>query len=868
MPTAKRVAYFYDEQIGSYNFGYGHPMKPFRMRMAHSLVTSYGLDKYMEIIRPNPATTDEMTRFHTNDYIEYIKRASPEFAEKQQIHTLRYLPGDDCPPFDGIFEFCSISAGGSISAARKLNNGSSDIVMNWSGGLHHAKKNEASGFCYVNDIVLSILELLRYHNRVLYLDIDVHHGDGVEEAFYSSNRVMTVSFHKFGDFFPGTGDIRDVGIKKGKHYAINVPLKDGIDNSSYKSVFEPVMRKVMETFQPGAVVMQCGTDSLSGDRLGCFNLSMKGHADCVRFMKGFGVPLLCLGGGGYTIRNVARTWAYETSVLLEKEVTPVIPFNDYYQFYGPEYLLDVPSSNMENLNTPEYIEQLITDIFENLKQIEHAPSVQLHATPRDWPGYDTEDEDEKNDSDIDHNQDTRATQFRTDRAVVRPSDEINHGYNTSDSSDDSNPIALTLNAKRTVKLTNIQAGKRRRFIRSTIPKHVSGDKHTNKPSRSSTQKQNALAVVGRLNSRKKKETQAPTPQEVIPATDDPEPKEEPPATVVDESGPPLVETKPITQTSEIPENSLVDDEKDKTAPSPDKHNAIPVEESSPTSVQNKTVEEKAIPTSVQDKTVEEKAIPTSVQNKTVEEKAIPTSVQDKPVEEKAIPTSVQDKPVEEKVSPTSVQDKPVEEESGSTSVQDKPVEKESGSTSVHDKPVEEKASPTSVHDKPVEEKVSPTSVQDKPVEEEPGSTSVQNKPVEEKDADLSKDAKSKPETNPTLNEVNEEPAKKDDISSVSDSQDAPESAPNTENKSNPEPTDVASNVTQSNDEVRQIQPEDLSTDSNQNSDKTLEKNDSLEPEKDIEPPKTSSENQPEPSTLPPAEDPPVKSEKDEKDEKA
>jgi Histone deacetylase domain len=101
------------------------------------------------------------------------------------------------------------------------------------------------------------------------------HGDGVEEAFYSTNRVMTVSFHKFGEYFPGTGDVKDVGYGSGKNYAINFPLHDGMDDEKYKSVFRPVIAKVMEHFQPGAVVLQCGADSLSGDRLGCFNLSLK-----------------------------------------------------------------------------------------------------------------------------------------------------------------------------------------------------------------------------------------------------------------------------------------------------------------------------------------------------------------------------------------------------------------------------------------------------------------------------------------------------------------------------------------------------------------------------------------------------------------
>jgi histone deacetylase 1/2 len=171
------------------------------------------------------------------------------------------------------------------AGAAKLNDNSADIAINWAGGLHHAKKSEASGFCYVNDIVLAILELLKKHTRVLYIDIDIHHGDGVEEAFYCTDRVMTCSFHKYGEYFPGTGDIEDVGSAEGKHYAVNFPLRDGIDDASYEGIFRPILTHIMEWYQPGAVVLQCGADSLAGDRLGCFNMSLKGHAQCVEFMK-------------------------------------------------------------------------------------------------------------------------------------------------------------------------------------------------------------------------------------------------------------------------------------------------------------------------------------------------------------------------------------------------------------------------------------------------------------------------------------------------------------------------------------------------------------------------------------------------------
>lgn len=188
--------------------------------------------------------------------------------------------------------------------------------------------------CLINcqlDIVLAILELLKYHARVLYIDIDVHHGDGVEEAFVTTDRVMTVSFHRFGEYFPGTGEVSDIGVGNGKHYSVNFPLQGGIDDVSYKAIFEPVISKIMERYRPGTVVLQCGADSLSGDRLGKFNLSTRGHANCVEFVKSFNVPTLVLGGGGYTIKNVARTWAYETGVLLDHPMDPVLPFNEYYE---------------------------------------------------------------------------------------------------------------------------------------------------------------------------------------------------------------------------------------------------------------------------------------------------------------------------------------------------------------------------------------------------------------------------------------------------------------------------------------------------------------------------------------------------------
>eukprot|EP00602_Paraphysomonas_sp_CaronLab_P005539 CAMPEP_0185025422 /NCGR_PEP_ID=MMETSP1103-20130426/8384_1 /TAXON_ID=36769 /ORGANISM="Paraphysomonas bandaiensis, Strain Caron Lab Isolate" /LENGTH=484 /DNA_ID=CAMNT_0027558621 /DNA_START=171 /DNA_END=1625 /DNA_ORIENTATION=- len=361
-------------------------MKPHRLRMTHQLLLAYGLYRKMEVYKPKPSTEQQMTRFHSEDYVDFLKKISPDNMKQYASSMQKYNIGEytDCPVFDGLFEFCQTYTGCSMDSAVKLNHGLTDIAVNWSGGLHHAKKMEASGFCYINDIVLAILELLKYHPRVLYIDIDVHHGDGVEEAFYTTDRVMTVSFHKYGDFFPGTGDIRDIGVKGGKYYSVNVPLQEGIDDASYQSIFKPVLEKVMEIYQPTAVVLQCGADSLTGDRLGVFNLTLEGHASCVEFIKSFGLPTLVLGGGGYTVRNVARCWAYETSVLLDTPVANELPYNDFFEYYAPDFKLHLTPSNMENQNSPESLQDITSRVLQNLKCLQGAPSVQMHPIPPDW----------------------------------------------------------------------------------------------------------------------------------------------------------------------------------------------------------------------------------------------------------------------------------------------------------------------------------------------------------------------------------------------------------------------------------------------------------------------------------------------------
>lgn len=394
---ALNVSYHFNPDVSKYHFGPHHPMKPFRLKLTDHLILSYKLHEKMDLYAPRRATREELLEFHSDDYVDFLQSVTPENSQKLTDQILaQFNIGDDCPIFDGMYDYSAIYSGASLDALRKLIAGMSDIAINWSGGLHHAKKSEPSGFCYVNDIVLSILNLLRVHPRIMYIDIDLHHGDGVQEAFYLTDRVMTVSFHMYnGEFFPGTGSIDEIGLQKGKNYAVNVPLKDGIDDDSYIRLFKLIIEPLIVKFQPSCIVQQCGADSLGYDRLGCFNLNIRAHGECVKFVKSFGIPMLVLGGGGYTPRNVSRLWCYETSVLNDVKLDPKIPnFIPTYDWFGPDYSLHPQlDGRLENKNSRKYLESVKQEILEQLRYLNYAPSVQMQEIPPDITGLTQEEED-------------------------------------------------------------------------------------------------------------------------------------------------------------------------------------------------------------------------------------------------------------------------------------------------------------------------------------------------------------------------------------------------------------------------------------------------------------------------------------------
>lgn len=411
-PKGYNVSFHANPEMEKHHFGKTHPMKPWRLTLTKSLVMSYGMSFAMDNYIARAATYEELQSFHASEYLDHLALTPADDVPHQEddnekAQTKFNIGLSDCPLFQGLYDYCSMSAGGSIDAARKICSGQSDIAIAWGGGLHHAKRSEASGFCYINDIVLAILQLLRCYPRVLYIDIDVHHGDGVEEAFLSTDRVMTVSFHKYDpkEFFPGTGALTDNGPKSehnpGAHHALNIPLNDGITDQQYEQLFQTVITQVNERFRPSAIALQCGADSLAGDRLGRFNLQVQGHSSCVAFCKKFGIPMILFGGGGYTPRNVARAWAVETSIAIDArdKLDPVIPMHapwrDHFKYDAELFpsLQKILGEPRANKNTAKKLQDIVQHVGEQLKFVNIAPSVQYQVIPPDLQGIRDDVED-------------------------------------------------------------------------------------------------------------------------------------------------------------------------------------------------------------------------------------------------------------------------------------------------------------------------------------------------------------------------------------------------------------------------------------------------------------------------------------------
>mgnify|MGYP006279469253 FL=1 len=320
-----RTAFAYTEKYFNYDYGSAHPLRIERLRMTYELCRVYGLLDLpgVRIIEVESAPEEAVLGFHTAAYVNALKRASR--GELSGYYTHGLGPGDN-PMFDGLWEWSCLATGASLQGARLVAQGEVDTAFNIAGGLHHAGAYRASGFCYLNDPVIAILSLLETGARVLYLDIDAHHGDGVQWAFYEDPRVMTVSFHQDGrTLFPGCGRVTEIGREAGKGAAVNVPMLPGTDDAVFWRGFEAVVPRLMAAFDPDVIVSQLGVDTFVDDPLANLELTTNGFCRVVTYLRDLGKPWLALGGGGYNLSNVARAWTLTWAIMNRVDLPVGLP---------------------------------------------------------------------------------------------------------------------------------------------------------------------------------------------------------------------------------------------------------------------------------------------------------------------------------------------------------------------------------------------------------------------------------------------------------------------------------------------------------------------------------------------------------------
>jgi len=319
-----RVAFVDTSPFWKYSYGPTHPFRLYRLMLTQKMQGAKGLLERLEILIPEPIAEEKLLLFHTRDYLDVLKTANTgEYRDYMAMYGLGY--GDN-PVFPGVYDYSRLVAGASSMAAKWIVEGKADRTFNMAGGLHHAMPDRAYGFCYLNDPVVAIYELLERYNRILYLDIDAHHGDGVQVAFYYDDRVLTVSTHESGRYlFPGTGHEYEMGEGRGYGYALNVPFPPGAGDDVYTYAFGEVIIPAIKRFNPQVIVSQLGADALSGDPLTHWNLTLNSYLHVLRFLDSLNLPWVALGGGGYNMANVVKAWTWVLAVLTHREMDTEVP---------------------------------------------------------------------------------------------------------------------------------------------------------------------------------------------------------------------------------------------------------------------------------------------------------------------------------------------------------------------------------------------------------------------------------------------------------------------------------------------------------------------------------------------------------------
>jgi acetoin utilization protein AcuC len=320
-----KAAVVWDSELLGYDLGGEHPLHPIRLELTVRLAAALGVLDGVEFLVPAQAPLEAIERIHDAGYIEAVRQAP--MSGWDVGHGLGTA---DNPIFDRMHEASATVVGSSLLAARQISEGTANRAVSIAGGLHHAMRDRASGFCVYNDLAVAISWLLdNGFERIAYVDVDVHHGDGVQAAFYDDPRVLTISLHQHpATLFPGTGFPAELGGERARGMSVNVALPPHTDDSRWLSAFHAVVPSLLAAFQPQILVTQCGVDTHEEDPLAELSLSVDGHRAIYQALRELaerhaGGKWLAAGGGGYQLlRVVPRSWTHLLATVLDRDIAP------------------------------------------------------------------------------------------------------------------------------------------------------------------------------------------------------------------------------------------------------------------------------------------------------------------------------------------------------------------------------------------------------------------------------------------------------------------------------------------------------------------------------------------------------------------
>ncbi|WP_018130479.1 acetoin utilization protein AcuC [Effusibacillus pohliae] len=346
-----QVAFVYSQSFLRYKFGEDHPFNPKRLQITWDLMQKLGLLDASYLVEPRPASLDELLRVHHPDFVHAVQKASQLPPDTDPPVIGFGLGTEDTPIFPNMHEASSLIVGGTILAAELVMSGQVEHALNLAGGLHHARHKEASGFCVYNDIGAAIAYIReRYNARVLYLDTDAHHGDGVQWLFYDDPDVLTISFHETGKYlYPGTGDVEERGDGRGYGYSLNIPLEPFTEDDSWIAALESVLPHVFHKFKPDVVISQNGCDAHQYDPLTHLSATTRLYREIPKMVHQLAHEVcegrwIAVGGGGYDIwRVVPRAWTMLWAELSGQPLPDELP-QSWLDRWQPEAPVALPTT--------------------------------------------------------------------------------------------------------------------------------------------------------------------------------------------------------------------------------------------------------------------------------------------------------------------------------------------------------------------------------------------------------------------------------------------------------------------------------------------------------------------------------------------